>query len=493
MRSETEIINYLKFFEETGKAWVPTSKSVSIWPIVRTAIYFGARQKKTSKERSISGSGYSLNLDRIADAHHDILMGLGSLSNLKILYFSRGDLYTEKVNNKPFDRFGDPLYYLFPVKSWKKVLVGINSTLVEGDIFESIEVKKSPFEINTIYPENLSQIIKDVSLFLQIQLDLDWIIWYVQSINFYLSFAHAWLVKERPNVVILTCFYSPATYAITYACNRLGIPVFDLQHGQQGDNHLMTMHWKTPDSYSQFFSFLPSGFLTWGESTKNRIRDTYYGVHQPNALILGNPWLDFYRNNFINEDKVTGIHDEAGSQDIVNPTNLSKHRTVLIALQPFEIVLDDFVFDAIRSFQYHWIFRLHPHQYGRKKEIYQWLDARLVGHSWELSDGSDSLYTYLQYIDLTITRFSTVAWESIACKKRVALVDARAESIYAGAIDGENIALCLTADKLRHFLSSECTATKKSDLFFAPLLSNIPLVLNDLSAISSRISSPPDV
>jgi hypothetical protein len=476
---EKSLLQFIQFYESSGRAWLPTMQFGSLWPVIRAALYFAVRKKNTSKDRKEINTGLTLNKNAVHEARDCLAKSLGCSRDLSVLYFSRADVCHDKVNGMTFDRFGDPCNLLLPARTWNKILVDVTEPLIPGKSFNSLDVSHSDLEIRGVYEENIDKILQELNNILFINISKEALFSYLQIINYYIRLAHGWLSKERPHVVILTCFYSPATFAITYASNRMKIPVYDLQHGQLGENHLMAMHWESASNYEQDSSFLPHGFITWGENTSQRISDTCTGLYKPKTLTLGNPWLDFWRNGFFQEQSLS---DSKAPNSVFNnePLGTKRLTRILVALQPLENLLDDFVFDVLRDSKVEPIFRPHPHQIGDLIKIREFLENRLGHGKFHLQDGSESLYPTLSKVDAVVTRFSTVAWEAVAFGKKVALIDLRAREIYGKFIEESVFSLCLNGNELYQFICTHSSTPNITTTFFANFIDSFPNVIKRL-------------
>ena len=84
--------------------------------------------------------------------------------------------------------------------------------------------------------------------------------------------------------------------------------------------------------------------------------------------------------------------------------------SILVALQPLEDLIDDFVLKLINKTDNLWVIRLHPDQYGNANTIENYLKAVLIKENWSLSKGFVTLFDDIKSTNITVTKFSTVAW-----------------------------------------------------------------------------------
>jgi len=76
------------------------------------------------------------------------------------------------------------------------------------------------------------------------------------------------LKNSKIRAVFLSIWTADANYALMIACKKLGIPVFDVQHGLIDWNFVYFNYFKgTADTYDAF----PNKILVWSETTKKRL------------------------------------------------------------------------------------------------------------------------------------------------------------------------------------------------------------------------------
>ncbi|WP_176243729.1 hypothetical protein [Halomonas sp. CSM-2] len=100
------------------------------------------------------------------------------------------------------------------------------------------------------------------------------------------------LKRINPSRTYVVCYYSLIGMAFCSACNRLEIPVSDLQHGVSGRNMRAYSNWNNCPEYG--YTTLPKYFLTWTRYDTKAINDTLNdrnGFHC--AITSGHIWEIF--------------------------------------------------------------------------------------------------------------------------------------------------------------------------------------------------------
>lgn len=173
-----------------------------------------------------------------------------------------------------------------------------------------------------------------------------------------LSYRFHELLFKNKNIksINVLSYYSPDVLGIVLAGNVLNIETIDYQHGSQGPLHLAYSSWINlpTDGYL----VLPRKYFTWDEYSKNEIEKWVDGKNH-SAVLFGNPWIKSWKNNRV----------------IRRSEIIPKGNNILLALQPLENPIDDFVINAIKQTHRHWKWyvRLHPrqlHDYDRIKNIF---------------------------------------------------------------------------------------------------------------------------
>lgn len=147
----------------------------------------------------------------------------------------------------------------------------------------------------------------------------------------------------KPREVRLLCYYGANMYGLCLAANRLKIPVIDLQHGGQGNMH-SAYNFIGSLPYGGY-DVMPSHFSVWDEKSKKDLERSKI-VNKENILLEGNPWINYYQQNY---------KELSGTKQI----------DILYTLQTGQstgLAIPEFVYEAILSTheKYKWVLKTHP-------------------------------------------------------------------------------------------------------------------------------------
>ncbi|NJN12566.1 MAG: hypothetical protein HC836_39250 [Richelia sp. RM2_1_2] len=195
--------------------------------------------------------------------------------------------------------------------------------------------------------------------------------------------------------------------AICAACNELGIPSVDIQHGIQGDIHIAYGNWsKVP---KEGFKTLPSIFWNWNQSQAKYIDNWAVKNRKHQTFVGGNPWDQVFQtisNNLGNSCK---------SEIDVLKIKDSNAVYILFTLQPMgDDLIPDFFFNLYNNSpdNWQWWFRLHPRQ-SLDDAIVKLLTDKYNVSAYKIKLVSECpLNLILEHANLHITQFSSVVLEA---------------------------------------------------------------------------------
>lgn len=234
------------------------------------------------------------------------------------------------------------------------------------------------------------------------------------------------LAKAQPRLVIGIQPNMP----LCLACHRLGVPIFDLQHGLISD---------TPDNPYYFSGrrhvfhdgVLPSGVLCWDKESVATLKCISW-FQNKELISVGNPWFGRFVDNSADDDLVQRERAKLACEKGDKPV-------VLVTLQhnmrdfAGDYVTDGVMVDALRevikntSERYLWLIRLHPSQMAgsEKTHLIRYLECHFGGSAnvlWQSSSRSP-MPLVLAMADLHITHFSSTVVEAANFGVHSALLD----------------------------------------------------------------------
>ena len=225
--------------------------------------------------------------------------------------------------------------------------------------------------------------------------------------------------------------------SLCFACHKLDIIVYDLQHGVISETHPW---YGAKFKQSLPSNILPSGFLCWNEVSK-KILEKWTVKKNIHVLNIGHPWL----NRFLNSKKDDVLVENSNKEYLKK--NKSKLKTILISLTWGWVNRDDKFhyenfetkFDHYFGFpkgllqciiknrnNYNWKIRLHPVQLEGKElnGIFSLLNDKFKNFKnveWNNSS-LEPLPLILKNADLHITVDSSVVIEACVFKLKSALI-----------------------------------------------------------------------
>lgn len=217
------------------------------------------------------------------------------------------------------------------------------------------------------------------------------------------------LRRVRPRLAFVVNYYSLDGMAFTLACRSLRVPVVDLQHGLQGDNHIAYGRWtKMPRSG---FELLPDWFWCWSERDAQAIQgwaDRTSEAHR--TIVGGNPWLEEWTSG---DARLAAATDAAVRA--VKERRGSHQRHVLVTLQwGLSKTETEKLIGAMRLAppELSWWVRVHPYALDEREAIRAALKEGGIT-TFELDLATDlPLHGLLRHMDIHVTHSSSTVIEA---------------------------------------------------------------------------------
>ncbi len=446
------LVDFFRRQESQPECWKSNVLGVPVWPFVRVQVYFNWRSK--SGVPSVFRSGLRYDPAK--------LRGLQSAvshpsSNKRILFISREDGLTDLVDNKLYDRFISSLYLLTNAT----FDVSLVSVFHKKDRFDdcldlsgllNTYAKDVSLRVNKTDLESIEHLLAELPSEFRLDLRPDTVI---EKIVYFLLSRAFWssvFETKRPDLAVTTCFNTPHLMGACAAAHSQGLRMVDLQHGRVGYSHPIMSWWDFRHAPQTVFSLFPSEFWCWERQNAENIEKTWLGFSDHITVkVFGNPWGYMRRNEV--------IKDESTESSDVLPSN----QIVMIALQPIEDSIPQFVVDGLNHFEDFevWV-RPHPHQLGSISDI----QAKLSGmglKNFVIRDRND-LYSELRHVGVLVTAFSTVAVEAQSLGIPVILTHQNAPVAFGDAIDEKTIFYCNRGEDFTDLLTELKGTSKRLEL-----------------------------
>lgn|GEM_PF-5218350 len=260
-------------------------------------------------------------------------------------------------------------------------------------------------------------------------------IWKFEKLVAYKIFYTMFLRLIRPRIVILQCFYSSDSMAISWACRSLSIPCFDYQHGVQGASHYAYSAWcNIPfDGYELF----PTGFLTWDEGSTLQLKQ--WVGRNVSVYTIGNLWHEAFDN--FRQDFAESLN-ELGKQAM-------GRIIVLYTMQDF--LPPSWIVATIRNTpSVFWCIRMHP-QYKTVKEPF--VEAIGAAKNFEIDVSTIlPLPSLLRMADIHVTGSSSVVREAEIYGVHSIVTDQIGITYYSDSIRGGLASFALDESELRRII-----------------------------------------
>jgi hypothetical protein len=262
-------------------------------------------------------------------------------------------------------------------------------------------------------------------------------------------------------------YYSSSAMAFVMACRNLGIPVYDIQHGVQGDAHVAYRSWRASDG--RVPDALPDGFWCWDAASAEQLKRWCSPVVGPKVVIGGDVWTEYVLNSAI---------------DVVNKVcDIAQRRTVMVSLQPVDNPLPDILLQAMAAAPADvlWLVRLHPVMTTAfaNNLIIQLND---IGCKNFLIQGNtdEPLPRQLLRTDLHVTLYSSVVIEAATLGVYSVLLDPRAVRLFRDIVGDGKAVLVQSAQELLGCLAA-AKRTEHRPILEKRIARALQVILEDIS------------
>jgi len=248
------------------------------------------------------------------------------------------------------------------------------------------------------------------------------------------------LTRVNPKVVVLVVSYGKESFI--EACQNMGVPVVELQHGSISKYHC---GYSFPSSEKK--DTFPDYFLTFGSFWRNRLD---LPIDEGNIYDVGYPHL---------EQKVSEVSIER------KPDPNSKRRIAFISQGTIGAELSKFAAELgeVAEDEFSVIYKLHPDEYSTWKNKYPWLVESPV----EVHEGeSMTLYELFSSVDIQVGVYSTAIYEGLHFDLKTYVLDIEGVHYVQDLVDDGTITTVSSPQDLIDKLDEETTVEYDSERFF---------------------------
>ena len=262
-------------------------------------------------------------------------------------------------------------------------------------------------------------------------------------------------------------FYSSSGMAFVLACKQLGITVYDIQHGVQGEGHIAYRNWVAKNGHIP--KVLPDGFWCWDLASSAQLKRWCCRPTGRHVITGGDVWTEYVLGSPLAE------LNKSVESDL--------RRTVLVSLQPVPKPLPDILLQAMAAgpADLLWVLRLHPVMTEAfAADLIEQID-KIGCKNYRIQGNCDEpLPIQLLRTDLHVTLYSSVVIEAAALGVFSVLLDPRAVGVFRDTVDSGQAALVETGQELLAYVA----ASKRINLSKRPvrlIATSLREILEDIS------------
>lgn len=421
----SEIIKNLISIEEECDVNAITYGGLPVWPLIRMIIWNERFTENYSfGHRKLYDFTYDLTAQTI-----DVIEKEGE-QGIDMLLFFTALLYREKRDGAFYNKIVDPFIDLFgDTYAIRKLEIQERATDTVDPRYHESVILRYHKESSPI-PEEQVEHISGFDLFEALfqekfgaRFDEQLVINTLKDTAAFRDLFIKTLRRLKPKAVGIICYYYPQGMGLTWACNTLGIPSIDIQHGKQGKYHGCYSHWSSLPE--EGYSLMPSHLWMWGAQSLHNVRRWLPERRKnPKLAIGGYPWLCLNKTM-------------QSKPDCSLRPQLEGKTGILVSAQPSDENFPEALTDAIRRGPEEWIWfiRLHPKSVDR---IPVW-EAHCRNHTLENVEfevaNSIDLYALLPYCAHNVTSFSTTAYDALSFGLASTIIHPLGKSLFSDYID----------------------------------------------------------
>jgi len=512
MTNHKEAIEKILKIQESFDVNSVTYRDLYVWPLIRQHIWSllinsNLKVSNSSPEHSTRLPGWKRILSKIIiptkykDQSNKILFGnlffwqqkkyIKKNGNSKVLFLSRSEYYTTKINYLNYDQIIDPVIELLDSEI-NYLKIGLRTPRMEATIpqFEPTILYNprlflfwyklaKKFSLKQRSIENFLQLKQVVlEIIASISIDESYFLKVISEIEAHYSYFTYLFSILKPHVIFMPCFYSVPHMSLIWACKNLNIETVDVQHGKQGKYHGSYSHLtRIPvDGYQLY----PDVFWVWGKESKDNIeRWKPPGSRHHQVIVGGNLWLAKWLKNDDLVDKT--------SVEWIKSIIEGYEKIILFSLQQIDTPIPEHLIKAMKLSPdtWIWLLRLHPRQRNQQDQITEFLELNGV-ENFEVEYSTYApLYALLKNVDHHITCWSSVCFEALAFNVQTTIIHPYGRILYDEDIIQGKLLFTLKAAEILSNIS-EIKLDNKDSLKEPYIETDLLIAKNALNVILSR-------
>ena len=329
-----------------------------------------------------------------------------------LVMITTGDPFSKKIYDDSYD-------FSFLIESLSllnKFLHKKKIKLIQQKIYQKIN---SDSILQNISSEVIQKIINNIEVFYSKKMTYD-LIWRIL----------------KPKNLILKSFNNLNAFAAICSANEKKINTIEYQHGQQGENSLTYSNWLNVPKNG--FSLIPKLFWVWDDIFKIKFKKWMKNQNFHKVETVGFFWKEFLEKKI----ELNKNHDL-----------ISDKKLILYCLQYPKI--EKAVLDTMRQLKnVRWLVRLHPRTLDSIEEINDIL-IKIDSLDYDLKLSNQlNFEIILMNCDILITKWSTVAFESLIFGKKTIIFSKNGFDAYKLFIDQKKMFFADNEEELKKLIES---------------------------------------
>lgn len=226
------------------------------------------------------------------------------------------------------------------------------------------------------------------------------------------------LVKSKPKIIVLECWYSEVKMSLILAAHKLNIPVVDIQHGvaAASGNHPSYCDWRNMPADG--YELMPDYMWVWGKED--------YDAMVPFAKKNLVPFIGGHPMNLIWGDSKNSLNSYYQKK---YEREYSRDKPVILFTLQWGTDYPKWILDYInQDDEYLWLIRLHPVVDDNEKMVLQSLNDK--DNVVKYSPDSFPLEILLKNIDIHITMNSSVVLDAVDFNCQSIVFDLACKDLY---------------------------------------------------------------
>jgi len=475
-----DLIIFLNSLESRYRPQQWKFNEVDIWPVLRNEIY----HKLSLRILNSSHQSRKLNYSKRFIKSISKLVVPPKIKKVDYLLVSDSTSYLN-LDNQSIDKFCDPIISIIDDsnKSWCKIQyesyfkknylfepIGMEYLFLKQKIHQYFYKKKHTRLNECVFYSEIFNLLEEVCEALDNQyFKIENFSKRLQLFELRIKGFQVVLSKLLPKFVFIVDYYNFNNQALIYACNNLGIPNCDIQHGSISEVHAAYSGWL--DVPSSGYNTIPNFIFVWSDYEKKLIDKCFNNIHK--AIVVFKLIDILFQNKSL-------LIEQFCSLLKAKLLSMNSNLTILFTMQ-YGIEYDDALFNYISKTQntFNWIFRLHPVDLNSKgeKNLLIKLEEFSVKNFEYILSSNYPLEVVLDQTDLHITHSSSVTTDAFLKGIPSLVFSEYGYSVFKGQIDHKHLILETDFKEIGKYITARNKNINMRDIR-SDVLTNLKSIIN---------------